>query len=456
MILGILLWTIIIFSLGLALKRPYVFPLLYIWLDFFRPQLVAPRLFADTNITVIAGLLAVVGLMISSPRQITRLSVDFFLMLVFAVWITVTTYFAIFPDTAWVKWDWAVKALIFAALLGHFTTSKRQLEAALLVMISASLGQVLAFGGKTLVGSSGYSLDLGLLGGNTGLGESSTLAVYCSVLIPIVVFFGRHSNLLPDTKWRLYISRLVVFVSIITAIGTYARTAILSVSTSIFGILGRRKGGIVLLVGFLTFSALTIPIWKNTDWGERMGTIFSYSKDDSAMGRVAVWLWTIELVKEKPMGGGFTVDRGNEFTLETANDQGQLTVRGKAFHSIYFEVLGEQGIPGFILYFSVVLVSLARLIRIWKSCRKDISRKWESELAYALIVSWVSLLIGGAFVGIAFLPIMFLMMAFSNALFRVCQREQKAIGIPKIKRPSFVKSHENFIPDRPVGEKINS
>jgi putative inorganic carbon (HCO3(-)) transporter len=38
--------------------------------------------------------------------------------------------------------------------------------------------------------------------------------------------------------------------------------------------------------------------------------------------------------------------------------EGQL--RGKAFHSIYFEVLGEQGIPGFVMYFSMILISLAQ------------------------------------------------------------------------------------------------
>ena len=419
MILGILLWVVILFSLYMAFKRPYVFALLYIWLDFFRPQLVAPKLFADTQFTVVAGVLAVIGLILASPRQMTRLSIDLVLMLSFALLITVTTYFSIFPDSAWVKWDWAVKALIFAALLGHFTTDKKQLEAAMLVMISASLGQLLAYGAKTVVGGGGYSLDLGLLGGNTGLGESSTLAVYCALLIPIIVFLGRHSLILPDTRARLYISRFLVAITVVAAIGTHARTAILSISTSLLGISIRRKAAMSFFVTAILLGLLTAPLWKSTDWGERMATTFSYAKDDSAMGRVAVWLWTLELIKDKPLGGGFTVDRGNEFTIETAGEMGQLTVKGKAFHSIYFEVLGEQGIPGFIIYFAVVAISITRLFRIWRSTKRLPDRKWEHELSYALLTSWAALLLGGAFVGIAYLPIMFLMMAFSNALFRI-------------------------------------
>jgi hypothetical protein len=44
--------------------------------------------------------------------------------------------------------------------------------------------------------------------------------------------------------------------------------------------------------------------------------------------------------------------------------------------------------------------------------------EWEHEMAYAFLVGWAALLVGAAFVGIAWLPMMFLMMAFSNCIFR--------------------------------------
>jgi O-antigen ligase len=140
------------------------------------------------------------------------------------------------------------------------------------------------------------------------------------------------------------------------------------------------------------------------------------------MGRVVVWDWTIDYVKANPLGGGFFIDRTNQvvISVDSDGDTGtrQQTERGKAFHSIYFEVLGEQGYPGFVLYFGIVLLSISRLCRVWFGSRNKPHARWEREMAYAFLVAWASLLVGAGFVGIAWLPLMFLMMAFSNCIYR--------------------------------------
>jgi len=423
LILSLLIWGVLLFAIFIGFQRPYAFALLYIWLDFFRPQLIAPKGFEGTSVTIVVGILAVVGLIANAPSRFKKPSLDFILLMLLAIWITLTSFSAVVQSEVWLKWDWAFKGLMFAALLGQFTAKREDFEAAILVMIAASLHQILSFTIKTVLGGGGYGIDLGVLGDQTtGMGESSTLAVYCASVLPIVVAFSRHSLIFPASRFRYWGSRALMVACLITPIGTYARTALLSLTISIAGLSIRRPAGFVVLAFAAIISVLAYPIIAETQWGQRMETTFAYQKNSSAMGRVAVWDWTIDFIKANPLGGGFFIDQTNQIVINVDSDGdsegGQQIVRGKAFHSIYFEVLGEQGYPGFVLYFGIVLLSVSRLCRVWFGSRKIPNVRWEREMAYGFLVAWAALLVGAGFVGIAWLPLMFLMMAFSNCIYR--------------------------------------
>lgn len=440
MILSILIWGVLLFALVIGFQRPYVFALLYLWLDFFRPQIIAPAGFEATDVTVIIGLLAVAGLIVNAPARLRKPGLDFLLLVLLAIWITLTTYSAVVQPGAWVKWDWAFKALIFAALLGQFTAKREEFEAAVLVMIAASLHQILTFSIKTVLGGGGYMVDLGVLGYMTvGLGESSTLALYCACMLPIVSAFGRNSIIIPASRLRDWGTRLLMLACFITPIGTYARTALVSVGISVFGLAIRRPSGLFALLFAVVSLGISYPFVASTQWGQRMETTFSFRKDNSAMGRVAVWEWTLDYVKSNPLGGGFFIDKTNPIPIDymvtedgaviSEDAPGQQRVRGKAFHSIYFEVLGEQGYPGFALYFGLVLLSVFRLFRVWRGARRLPEAQWEREMAFGFLVAWGALLIGAGFVGIAWLPMMFLMMVFSNCIYRF-YAEKRRLTIP--------------------------
>jgi O-antigen ligase len=151
-----------------------------------------------------------------------------------------------------------------------------------------------------------------------------------------------------------------------------------------------------------------------------MSTIETYNADSSAMGRIKVWEWTLGYVGDHPLGGGFDAYLHNRILGVSTEGvtqylpEGQLG--GKAFHSIYFEVLGEQGIPGFAMYFMMVGLALFKLIRLKRTWRDDPGMGWVSGLANAMLTSIVVILAGGSFVGIAYQPYMFYMLSLTVAL----------------------------------------
>ena len=93
---------------------------------------------------------------------------------------------------------------------------------------------------------------------------------------------------------------------------------------------------------------------------DRMSTIENHQADQSASTRIAVWKWTWDYVQDHPFGGGFDAYRGNKIRYQTkaaetsvSSTEVQATYvedASRAYHSSYFEMLGEQGFPGIALW----------------------------------------------------------------------------------------------------------
>jgi O-antigen ligase len=167
----------------------------------------------------------------------------------------------------------------------------------------------------------------------------------------------------------------------------------------------------------------------------RMGTIKTYQADASASTRVAVWMWTLDYVKTHPLGGGFEAYRQNKIKYDkviVSGDSYSQTVTtapeidaARAYHSAYFEMLGEQGWPGLVLWLMIHVGGLFRMEvlrrRYWKP---DPGWEWVSPLATALQHGHLIYLLGAAFVGIAFQPFVFMLIGAQIGLDTYCARKR--------------------------------
>ena len=90
-----------------------------------------------------------------------------------------------------------------------------------------------------------------------------------------------------------------------------------------------------------------------------MSTIKTYKADESASTRLAVWEWTWDYVKDAPVGrrlrnvspepDPLRHRDGRAATTDNATVDTSSTVdKARAYHSAYFEMLGEQGYPGLV------------------------------------------------------------------------------------------------------------
>ena len=64
-----------------------------------------------------------------------------------------------------------------------------------------------------------------------------------------------------------------------------------------------------------------------------------------------------------------------------------LTVKGIAFHSIYFEILGETGIVGFTIWVLLIGGFFLAMFRLWRQTRVGEGAEWLGDLAASLMTS---------------------------------------------------------------------
>ena len=167
-----------------------------------------------------------------------------------------------------------------------------------------------------------------------------------------------------------------------------------------------------------------------------MSTITEHGGDQSASTRVAVWEWTIDYVSENPFGGGFDAYRGNSFKYimpERTEEGSSVSVeyvevedKGRAYHSSYFELLGEQGYPGFIAWIMLQLTGLWQMERLRRRYRtRDGSEeRWIGPLAAGLQNAHIVYLVGAAFQGIGYQPVVFLFLGLQIALWTYCAKRE--------------------------------
>ena len=411
------LWLLFLYVsfIGLSTSAPFVATLGYVWVDTFRPQEVAYLILNQLPVAMIMGIIALGSYLLVDRRAPPRLSVETVLQICMLVWINLTLIWAQVPVAAWEKWDWVFKTLAFTAFVPFVIRSRVQIEAFAQTYVFSLAANFVPFGVKTLISGGGYGTNLGLAQGNTGLAEGGLLSTVCLMAVPLAVYLSKHAQLIPRVKIIFVAYWIIAALAVVTAIGTYERSALIGIlvlggymwlrSKHKFGF-GIAGIAVACLIAYSTSSA----------WNARVSTIGNFQQENSAYTRILVWRWTMEFAAAHPFGGGFQTHLINHVELPANGDSPATTEFGRAFHSIYFEMLGEQGYPGLGLFLLITLATFIKLRRLARKARQHPELQWVVGLSDALQSGLAVFMTSGAFVGIAFQPMYWYFIAMSISL----------------------------------------
>ena len=421
------LWLIAVFFsfLGLGSQAPFILALGYVWIDTFRPQEVATFLLNQIPVAMIMGAAAVGSYLLMDRRSPPKLNFITVAQFSLAIWATITLLWAVSPDRALLKWDWAFKTMMFAAFIPFVIRSRIQIEAFLQVYYFSLAANLLPFGMKTILSGGGYGQALGLSGANYGLGEGSTLAAVSVMTVPIAIYLANHGQLLPKSlavKSMYYgMSALAIF----TTIGTFERTGLVGLVILGIGIFLKSRRKILMLALVLGIGTLIANATSGA-WTARISTIGTFQQDSSTMVRIMVWQWTLNYVLANPLGGGFEMYAINRIELPTEAMGSEVEVQtGRAFHSIYFEVLGELGWIGIVLFVGLLLGAQLILRRVARLAKTTPGMEWCQDLARTLQVCLAVMSVCGSFIGIAYQPFIHYLLALTVCTAECLRRSMK-------------------------------
>lgn len=412
----------------MAFKRPFLFTLVYAYIDIIAPQRLSYFLLNAIPLSLILFALALLGFLVSDDKRDVRVSPRWALLLVLLAYCGYSTTVAVEPFAAQEKWSWVWKALVFASFLPLLLKTKLRIEALALTLVLCASALIVTGGIKTALGGGGYGSLVLLINDNSGLYEGSIISCVAIAIIPLIVWLAQHGTIFkPDWKVKTYATALT-FAALLIPVGTQARTGLVCIAVLALLFIRQTKRRLLYLTGAALIGLAAIPFLPSA-FSQRMETIQDYKADESAATRVAVWKWTWEFVKEHPFGGGFDAYRINKIRYDLpvvdengfdtgAVDRREIVDQGRAYHSSFFEMLGEQGFPGLIIWLLIHVGGVWRMemvARMYKK-RNRPDESWVAPLATALQNAQIIYLVGSLFVGIAFQPFVYMLVAMQLGL----------------------------------------
>ena len=339
------------------------------------------------------------------------------LTLLFALWMTITSLFALAPsDDVWGHWTRNHKVL-FMCLVGYALTTTRERVNQVIWVVLLAIG-VWGVKGAILGSLRGFTMIHGPDGGMNA--PNNEFGVSLIMILPLVFY-----------QWQLAKNRhlrrglmIMGFLVGLAVILTYSRGALLGVSAmaAILWLKSRAKiPAAVLILAVAVFAYSFAP----ERWFDRMNTIENYQGESSAEKRLWIWQVSLKIAEERPFfGGGFWVTHspGATNSVLVHTDLPRMEA-GMAAHSIYFDVLSEHGWVGLILFLMIGAYS-------WLNCSWLIRRSRDRpELAWANVLGkmgqavlagfWV----GGAFQSLAYFDEYWSLLFVFDAARRVVGRE---------------------------------
>ena len=431
-------------------RRPFLFVCAYIYVDIVSPQRLSYYLLSSIPVSLIVFIAAIAGWALNDDKSFAKFTPRQGILTAILLLCGYTTFVAEYPDAALEKWDWVWKALVFSIFMPMTLYTRLRIEGVLLIMLFCLSSIAVVGGAKTLAGGGGYGTLNLMVANNSGMYESSTISAFAICSIPLILYMAKYSKLIPPSIFARVYWYALAFACLLIPIGTQARTGLLCIVLMAVLELRAAKRRMLYLAIMAGIVAAGVPFLPKS-YTQRMDTIQGYKADASASTRLAVWKWTIDYASKHPLGGGFNCYIGNKLEIDMSYTTPDGTVvkvigydAGRAFHNSYFEMLGEQGYLGLFLFLLVHLIGVFRMEVIHRTYRKEEGpNAWVSPLAAALQHGHLIYLLGASFVGIAFQPYIYFIIATEIAFDRYVQTYVKRkVWSPFRKRRSTIEADE--------------
>ncbi|MEO5365756.1 MAG: putative O-glycosylation ligase, exosortase A system-associated [Magnetococcus sp. WYHC-3] len=394
-----LVLTLFIFGmLPACFLRPQVGLLMWAWVSYMSPHRLTWSFAYDFRFNLIIAAVTLLGIILHRDIRL-RIPMNgttiFWMLFIFWTWIT--TFDAFQANAALSEFSRFIKIqlMILATLM---VLRERRWIVAMVWVIVLSVGFWGVKGGVFTLLEGGSFRVYGPA--KSFFEDNNALALALITVLPLMRFLQLQSR-----RFILWLSVSgVMLLAVVSVAGSYSRGGLLGLSAMALFLWFKSPrrllwGGVMVLLGMGFF------VFMPQHWQERMGSIVSLYRDDkpvaedrSISGRFNAWEFAVNVANDRPfLGGGFRAFHWRWFKKYAPNPDDFHDA-----HSIYFEVLGEHGYFGLLLWLMFYLLGFAGAGTIQRRTRRRDDLKWAGQLAAMIQVALVGYAAAGAFLGLAY------------------------------------------------------
>jgi probable O-glycosylation ligase (exosortase A-associated) len=416
---SLLLLAEMVVLLPIALMYPFVGVLLFDWISFMNPQQISWGPASSLPWALIAAVFTVAGWILSptEPKQV-KFTPLIVLMTLFVVGITINMPFALSsPAVEYEAWLRTTKIFIFLIITAALITNKHRIDALIWIMIISIGYYILDQGGASMVTLGGHKA---FGPPNSQIADNNEFAAAVLVMVPMMNYLRLQSRYALIRFGFL----LAIAMSVLTSLASYSRGALLGLVAVafVFWLKSKRKLASLVALGCTLAAVLAFLPQK---WWDRMYTIGRYQTQGSAQNRLYIWHVAWELAKRHPLtGAGFHATIFHN-VIDTVEPGGKVL----DIHSIWFQMLGEQGFVVFFIWLGMILVGTFETFSILKLTRNSPNHAWAADLARMGQVSILAYAVTGTFLPISSWDVFFTLLVAISATRMVVKREQSAARV---------------------------
>jgi putative inorganic carbon (HCO3(-)) transporter len=396
-----------------GLRAPWVGAMVWTWVSLASPHMSIAWNLASLPAGMMSAVCTLLGLVFTRERQSPMLGASMWVLLAFVMWTTITLPFSFHFDASLDLWTRSIKIWVMLFVTVALIDTRKKLEVFVWVCV-VSIGLFGFKGGLfTIATGGGYRVwgPGGFIGGN------NEFAVAMLMTIPLL----RYLQLQMTNRWHRHFMTVWMLATTAAVLGSQSRGALLGIGAMTFLLWVKGKGKFQSLLLIVSTAVILLPFMPDT-WWDRMGTIGTYKEDESAMGRFDAWGMAWELAKDKfPFGGGFMVSTSYFFDVYAPS-----ALQNRAAHSIYFQILGEHGWAGLMLFMSIGLTAWFRAGRLIKNLKNQPEMQWAADLARMCQVSLIGFAAGGAFLSLAYFDMPYNVVAMIVLTYTIALKPQAA------------------------------
>lgn len=407
----ILLVAFFFVAIYYSFKKPYLGVSAWVWIALTAPTKWAFGFSTSLRMNFTIVIVTALSYLFSLKNKTFYLGKIGFLVILFITHCLFTTLFQNTLDSEYVYTNYiehvkTAMLFIFSVLILRTPHQIKTFVWCIVLAISTYAGMeavkfILSGGGHKIVGKAGIIED------------RNDLAVAINMCLPLVFF------LISTTKHKMLKKMLwlLAILNIIAVVGTYSRGGFIGLSIIAIAAWLKSNKKIIWLIVALVCLPL---VYQQTpeEWRERQSTVSTAATEDgSFIGRLWAWKISTLIALNDPLTGGgygavtdpvlwqyhagFTPYFG---PIETPPIPQNLSP--KAAHNIYFQILGDHGFVGLILFLLILFIAYLNNIRNY---RHAVNHKipWMANLCAALNVSILGYCITGMNVSLAYFDLIY-------------------------------------------------